>query len=749
MLVGQETERPEGNRPKDVTCTPNKRLWTLWLILAIAGFALFSNSLSVPFWEDDFIYLRQDLERSLDRMFGHVERGTQTYWFYRPFVEVSWSLEYLIWGKSPAAFRITNILLHLAVTVLMSILLSKLLEVPSWVAFVAGAVFLCHPANQCTVVWLSNRFELFYTFFYLLSFLCFIEYRGRRGRLPHYILSVLFFALSILSKENAITLPAVLLLYELLLAGPRARLKKSRVVACLLRLLPFVLICALALLRRVLAYGGEAFVHYRGTDSWLLVVNILRHIKWALLPFKALDLAEFAEVFFLQILLLLVAVVAFSFTHKRKAAFLIGFVILTSLPILNQSGLRHIYLPLVGVIPLVLISVLWVLQFIQDWTSKRGVHYTGMGTTIYIAVLMTFAFLWAASIPGHGKIIPEVGLLHWIANGRNALIGLALLLVLTLVRAKTFKLKMCSAKIKPSVATLLPVVAIISVFAGVTFAYNGQNVEWGKGIWRVYSSLDTLSLPVKDGAEIYVVDPPSSSHLTPIAFHYYPRQVLVDDGIEGFYYNHRYGETIASDMIFFLAFDDGQLVLSEDLKNAVLTRFDLRKSAQFKPIEVCWTSRSWVPGKLSDCKQLPGEIRADPGKFVVSRIDIPVSLLDTLVLSFDGARTGAEIMGRFEWQTGEGADARQEHFTDFTGRAKDDGLLSIDLALVAQWLETRSIVGFSVEYGSDEPSQLTAVALSSEKLKPRSRFIEITLPKGKTFSRAPQVVIRDLLREVK
>jgi len=749
MLTVQEIEPPADNRPKDIACTPNGRLWTLWLLLAIAGLVLFSNSLSAPFWEDDFIYLRQDLDKSLDRILGHVERGTQTYWFYRPIVEVSWSLEYLIWGKNPAAFRITNILFHLAVTLLMCILLFKLLEVPSWVAFVAGAVFLCHPASQCTVVWLSNRFELFYTFFYLLSFLCFIEYRGRRGRPLHYILSVGFFALSIMSKENAITLPAVLLLYELLLAGPRPRLRKSRVIACLLRLLPFVSICALALLRRVLAYGDEAFVHYRGTDSWLLVVNVLKHVKWALLPFRDLDLALFLGAFFVQTLLLLVAVVAFSFTHKKKAAFLIGFVILTSLPILNQSGLRHIYLPLVGVIPLVLISVLWALQFIQDWTSKRGVHYTGMGVAIYISVLMTFAFLSAVSIPGHGKIIPEVGLLHWIVNGRNALIGLALLLVLTLVRAKTFKLKLGPAKVKPSVATLLPVVAITLVFAAVTFAYNGQNVDWGKQIGQIYVSLDTLSLPVKDGAEIYVVNPPSSSHLTPIAFHYYPQQVLVDEGVEGFYHNHKYGETIASDMIFFLAFDDGQLVLSEDLKNAVLTRFDLRKSARFKPIKVCWTSRSWVPGKLSECKQLPGEIRAAPGKFVVSQIDIPVSLLDTLVLSFDGARTGAEVIGRFEWQTGEGAAVRQQQFTDFTGRAKDDGLLSIDLALVAQWLETRSIVGFSVEYGSDGPLELATVALSSEKLKPKSRFIKIALPKGKTFSRAPRAVIRDLLRDAK
>jgi len=371
MLVRQELGRPESNRPKDVTCTPNKRPWTFWLILAIVGFALFSNSLSVPFWEDDFIYLRQGLEKSLDRMFGHIERGTQTYWFYRPIVEVSWSLEYLIWGKNPAAFRVTNILLHLAVTVLMSILLSKLLEVPRWIAFVVGAVFLCHPANQCTVVWLSNRFELFYTFFYLLSFLCYIKYRERRGRLPQLILSVGFFALSIMSKENAITLPVVLLLYELVLARPRTCLKKSRSVACLLRLSPFVLISALALLRRVLAYGDEAFVHYEGADSWFLVVNTLRHIKWALLPFKDLNLALFLGTFFVQALLLIVAVVAFSYTHKKKAAFLIGFVIITSLPILNQSGLRHIYLPLVGVIPLVLISVLWLLQFIQDWSDIR------------------------------------------------------------------------------------------------------------------------------------------------------------------------------------------------------------------------------------------------------------------------------------------------------------------------------------------------------------------------------------------
>ena len=191
------------------------------------------------------------------------------------------------------------------------------------------------------------------------------------------------------------------------------------------------------------------------------------------------------------------------------------------------------------------------------------------------------------------------------------------------------------------------------------------------------------------------------------------------------------------------------LVVSEDLKGAILTRFDLRRSAQFTPIKICWTTRSSVPDEVSGSRRQPGGIGTGPGRFTVSEIDIPVTLLDTLVLSFDRANTGAEVVGRFEWLTGDETPLEQGRIMDFAGDVNDDGLLAVDLALVAQWLQTKSIAGFSVEYGSGEPLELITVTFSSEKLKPKSRLLEVALPRGKTFSRAPRAVVRDLLKEAK
>ncbi len=298
-------------------------------------------------------------------------------------------------------------------------------------------------------------------------------------------------------------------------------------------------------------------------------------------------------------------------------------------------------------------------------------------------------------------------------------------------------------------AQVLPVAAIIPVFGLVTLTFNAQNVEWGKDIWRIYSSLDELSLAVEDGAEIYVENPPSTSHLTPIAFHYFPRRVLVDNGVKGFYYHHEYGETFDPDTISFLSFVDRRLVRDAGLMGAIMTRFDLRESARFTPTKLCWTASNSVPAELLDYTRQLGEVRSEPESFSVSKIDIPVSLLDTLVLSFDRANKGAMVVGRFNWRTNADALSLRRHSMGFTGRVADDGLLRIDLALSTKWLWTRSIEGFSVEFTSDRVIGLAVAGFSSDKQKPKSRLIEITLPRGKSFSRAPRAVIGDLLREAK
>ncbi|MBI5749426.1 MAG: tetratricopeptide repeat protein [Nitrospinae bacterium] len=98
--------------------------------------------------------------------------------------------------------------------------------------FLSAALFAIHPINTESVTYIVSRSSVLSTFFYLLSFLMFIKANKKRGKKQDarskmqearkkkffsvfcLMSSVFCFVLAIGSKEDAVTLPAILLLYH-------------------------------------------------------------------------------------------------------------------------------------------------------------------------------------------------------------------------------------------------------------------------------------------------------------------------------------------------------------------------------------------------------------------------------------------------------------------------------------------------------------------------------------------------------
>jgi hypothetical protein len=84
---------------------------------------------------------------------------------------------------------------------------------------VTGLLFGLHPLHVESVAWVSERKDVLYALFYLLS-ICFylryatIEKEVRGSRTGNYLLCLVMFVLSLMSKPMAVTLPAVLLLLD-------------------------------------------------------------------------------------------------------------------------------------------------------------------------------------------------------------------------------------------------------------------------------------------------------------------------------------------------------------------------------------------------------------------------------------------------------------------------------------------------------------------------------------------------------
>src|SRR6266481_4031423 len=133
---------------------------------------------------------------------------------YRPFVIFSLSIDYAIWKRWAPGFRIINLALHATNGFLVFSICQSLLG-PGIVPLVAMIVYVVHPIHTETVTTIVGRSELFATCFFLAAWLLF-----RRGRIIW--ASVVFF-LALLSKENAIVLPAMLVLDMWLFPSPFGR----------------------------------------------------------------------------------------------------------------------------------------------------------------------------------------------------------------------------------------------------------------------------------------------------------------------------------------------------------------------------------------------------------------------------------------------------------------------------------------------------------------------------------------------
>lgn len=135
---------------------------------------------------------------------------------YHPLTMYSLSLDCRLTrpGALPPArpFIATNLYLHLFNTLLVFVLVWSLSGF--WEAGVlSAALFGIHPMHVESVAWISERKDVLYGFFFLLSLIAYLPYARRGGR-HWYLLGFLFFVLSCLSKAMAVSLPLVLLLLD-------------------------------------------------------------------------------------------------------------------------------------------------------------------------------------------------------------------------------------------------------------------------------------------------------------------------------------------------------------------------------------------------------------------------------------------------------------------------------------------------------------------------------------------------------
>ena len=283
------------------------------------------------------------------------------------------------------SFIITNTLIHLLNVLLVFwfvlLLLKNKFEIllpkvgkPLFVAFITALLFSIHPMRVESVIWVSEREDVLYSFFFLVACINYLKYLDFEKQRKYLIYSFLLFLASCLSKGQAVVLPIVLLLLDYW----RERKFERNVFIEKLSLL--VLFLLFGLIATNVQSGGNFYglLHNIGVAGYATVdsekVPITKNFTFAgygfmmyyyhlLFPFKLssfylYDPFENVSIEYFMGLLFMIAVVTFGIYNYRKnkaITFGIGFFVITIVLVLQimQVGLaimadRYTYLPYIG-----------------------------------------------------------------------------------------------------------------------------------------------------------------------------------------------------------------------------------------------------------------------------------------------------------------------------------------------------------------------------------------------------------------
>lgn len=128
---------------------------------------------------------------------------------YAPVTWLGYALTYSIAGENAPAFHAFSLLLHLG-CVLSVFALLRQLQPSRETAFFAALIFALHPMQVEATSWIAGQSALTFSLFYLLGLLAYAIWQQNRRPL-FYGLTFLAFALSVLAKSAAVTLPLMLL----------------------------------------------------------------------------------------------------------------------------------------------------------------------------------------------------------------------------------------------------------------------------------------------------------------------------------------------------------------------------------------------------------------------------------------------------------------------------------------------------------------------------------------------------------
>ena len=229
-------------------------------------------------------------------------------------------LDVSLFGKNAGAHHATNVVLHIINSFLAFIVFRKMTNC-QWKSAIVAALFAVHPAHVESVAWISERKDVLSTMFWLLAMFAYFNYanlkrrdaetqieedigKNKKAKVKiesdeqpaasteqiYYFLTIVLFALGLMSKPMLVTLPFVLILCDY---WALERLKTLKDLAPLvIEKLPLFILSAISAYITIVAqrsYGAVQTLEMLSIETRMLNA-LVAYAKYVVMLFYPLDL---------------------------------------------------------------------------------------------------------------------------------------------------------------------------------------------------------------------------------------------------------------------------------------------------------------------------------------------------------------------------------------------------------------------------------------------------------------------------
>ena len=224
----------------------------LIIAILIAFWGIWKNDF-INFDDNEYITQNPNIQQGLtsDSIKWAFTTGHAGNW--HPLTWLSHMLDCQLFDLNPAGHHTTNLLLHIANTLLLLWAL-KLMTGKLWPSAFIAALFAIHPLHVESVAWASERKDTLSTFFWMLTMIAYTRYT-QTSHAKWYAASLLALTLGLMAKPMLVTLPFVLLLFDY---WPLER-KHIPIITLIKEKLPFIAIAATSsIITFLVQQGGDA-----------------------------------------------------------------------------------------------------------------------------------------------------------------------------------------------------------------------------------------------------------------------------------------------------------------------------------------------------------------------------------------------------------------------------------------------------------------------------------------------------------